>query len=425
MLGATRRGRRLDLALGAALNGIEDRDRRQVQELVTGTIRFRGRLDHLLALRLHRGLESLQPDVLDVLRLGAYQLLRMDGVPAYAAVSQAVDQARQVGGEGAARLANAVLRRVAEAGEDPRLFPSLEDDPAGHLSTWGSHPRWLVERWLERWSPEEVAALVEENNRRPAVFLHPWGVDPEEALLRLDGAGIGAVMVEGCPGALRLAEGSDPGAALAAVPALVQDPAAALVARYAAPREGDRVVDLCAAPGGKALALLPAAGYVLAADPSLPRLRMVGENARRLGVPPGRLGLVVARAQDPPVSSADLVLLDVPCSGTGTLRRHPDARWRLVPADVTTLARLQEELLEGAAPRVAVGGVLVYSTCTLEPEENEVQVRRFLARHPEFRMEADEGAVPPGCLDGEGLLRVLPQRHGFDGAFAARMVRTQ
>lgn len=424
VLQATGRGRRLDLALADATRELEPRERRQVQELVTGTIRLRGRLDHVISLRVHRGLESLAPRVLDVLRLGAYQLLRMDGVPAYAAVSQGVEQAREVGGEGAARLANAVLRRVGEAGEDPSLFPSLERDPVGHLSTWGSHPPWMVERWLARWPAAEVAALVDENNRRPEVFLQPWGLDTDEAVTRLGAAGIEAVPVDGGAAGVRLPEGVDPSAALAAVPALIQDPAAALVARYAAPPEGAFVADLCAAPGGKALALLPRAGYVLAADPSPARLALVRENARRLGVGEERLGLVAARAQDPPLASADLVLLDVPCTGTGTLRRHPDARWRLRPADVGTLAALQREILEGTAPRVPIGGFLVYSTCTLEAEENEEQLRGFLDRHPDFRVEAGGGSEVARYVDGEGFLRVLPQRDGFDGAFAARLVRT-
>lgn len=423
VLQATGRGRRLDLALADGTVGLEPRERRQVQELVTGTIRLRGRLDHLLALRLHRGLESLAPAVLDVLRLGAYQLLHMDGVPAYAAVSQGVEQAREVGGEGAARLANAVLRRVSEAGEDPSLFPTLEADPAGHLASWGSHPRWLVERWLSRWPAAEVAALVDENNRRPEVFLQPWGLDATEAAERLRSAGIEALPVEGFPGALRLAPGGDPGAALAVIPALVQDPGAARVVRYADPPGGARIADLCAAPGGKALALLRGAGYVLASDPSPPRLALVRENAERLGVPSTRLGLVAARAEDPPVREADLVLVDVPCSGTGTLRRHPDARWRLRPADISALAGLQGRILEGAARCVPIGGILVYSTCTLEPEENEEQVRRFLARHPGFRVEPGGGADTAPFVDGEGFLRVLPQRDGFDGAFAARLVR--
>lgn len=418
------RGRRLDLALGEAFQGLEDRDRRQLQELATGTLRYRGRIDHLLGRHLPRGVDSLPTAVLDVLRLGAYQLLRMDGVPAYAAVSQAVEQARAAGGEGLARMANAVLRKVAADGEDPSRFPRMEGDPVGFLSTWGSHPRWLVERWLARWSPDRVRGIVEANNVVPPVVLQPWGITPDEMGARLTASGIPWEPVEGGPG-LRLGPGADPGEALAAAHALVQDPAAALVVRYAAAEPGSRVADLCAAPGGKALALLPGSGYVLASDPVAARLRLLEENARRLRVEPGRLGVVAARAERPAVREADLVLVDVPCSGTGTLRRHPDARWRLRPEDIPALTAVQDRILDGAAGVVPIGGLLVYSTCTLEPEENEERVRAFLVRHPGFQVEPPGDPELAGVLDGEGFLRILPRIDGFDGAFAARMKRSR
>jgi 16S rRNA (cytosine967-C5)-methyltransferase len=422
VLAAVGRGRRLDLALGEAFVGLEDRDRRQLQELVTGTLRARGRLDHLLGRHLPRGVESLPTPVLDVLRLAAYQLLRMDGVPAYAAVSQGVEQVRAAGGEGLARLANAVLRKVAADGEDLSRFPSMETDPAGFLSTWGSHPRWLVERWLARWTPEQVREVIEADNAIPPVVLQPWGITPADVGERLTASGIQWEPVRGGPG-LRLGPGADPREALAAAHALIQDPAAALVVRYAAPPPGARIADLCAAPGGKALALLPSAGYVLASDPAPNRLALLVENARRLRVEEGRLLVVAARAEDPPLREADLVLVDVPCSGTGTLRRHPDARWRLRPQDIPALTLVQDRILDGAARVVPIGGFLVYSTCTLEPEENEERVRAFLGRHPGFRMAPEETPEVADFVDGEGFLRILPRIDGFDGAFGARMKR--
>jgi 16S rRNA (cytosine967-C5)-methyltransferase len=187
---------------------------------------------------------------------------------------------------------------------------------------------------------------------------------------------------------------------------------------YADAPAGVRAADLCAAPGGKTLALTRTASYVLAADRSPARLRLLRRNLLRTG---RRAGVVAARAEAPPFRSIDFVLLDVPCTGTGTLRRHPDARWRLIPEDIAKLAAVQAGMLDAAAPVVPPGGLLVYSTCTLEPEENEDQVARFLARHRGFRLEPG-GALDPGLLD-RGFLRVLPQRTGFDGAFAARMRR--
>ncbi len=362
----------------------------------------------------------MSPPLLEVLRLGAYQLLRMGSVPPYAAVSQAVAQAREVEGRGAGGLANAVLRALGRRGEDPVLFPSLHEDPAGHLSTWGSHPRWLVERWLERWEPDEVRRLVESDNRVPPLSLRPVDIPVAEAVARLTAAGIEAREAGGGSKCVLLEDGADPARVLEVVPGLVQDPAASLVVEYGAVPDGSRVADLCAAPGGKGLALAGRASYLLAADPSAARLRLLRENARRLGLAPG---IVVARAERPPLREADVVLLDVPCSGTGTLRRHPDARWRLRPDDISSLARLQREMLDGGARLVPPGGLLLYSTCTLEPEENEARVKDFLDRHPRFHME-DAGSLPE-WTDAEGRLSVLPQRSGFDGSFAARMRRAR
>ena len=220
---------------------------------------------------------------------------------------------------------------------------------------------------------------------------------------------------------MRLAEGVTPAAALAVVPhAIVQDPAANLVCAYADVPRGTKVADLCAAPGGKALAVADRPVYTLAADRSESRLHMVRENAQRTG---RHLGLAVADARHPPVKGVDVVMLDAPCTGTGTLQRRPDARWRLSPDSVLELAGLQKELLSAASELLPPGGILVYSTCSLETEENDQQIADFLDVHQDFRVEAT-GAVPARYLTDEGCLWVTPQTEGCDGAFAARMRRT-
>ncbi len=416
LLGEVGRGLRLDVAFGRAAPALSARDRGFVHEILFGTLRLRGRLDHLLARHVHGGLALLEPRVLDVLRLGAYQILYMGGVPAYAAVSESVDLA---GGRGPRGLVNAVLRAVARAGDHAELFPDPDADPEGFLATRGSHPRWLVRRWLARWPVEAVRALVDADNRRPWASLVPLDHTPEAAAALLAAAGIEAEPVGRGTGALRLEPGVDPVRALETIPAIMQDPAADLVVRYADPDPGMNVADLCAAPGGKALALSGRVLYTLAADRSRARLGRVRDNVRRTG---RRLGLVLADGSHPPIRSVDMVLLDVPCTGTGTLARHPDARWRLDAGSVAELAEVQRVLLEAAADRVRPGGLLVYSTCTLEPEENETQVDAFLEGHPDYAIEATD-AVPPEYVDGRGRLSVLPQDTGFDGAFAARMRR--
>ncbi len=392
-----------------------------MRELTYGVARLRGRLDFLLASHVHRRLETLEPVVLDLLRAGAYQILYMGGVPTYAAVSSTVELSRRIGPRPAVGLINAVLRSLARSGVPDDAFPDPDVDPEGYLTHWHSHPRWLVRRWLERWTVEEVVKLAEHDNGLPALFFRPVGTSPREAMDRLGNVGITTREV-GCGSrCLRIEERVDPRRALDAVPGIIQDPGAALVVQYVEPRPGSLIADLCAAPGGKALALSESAAYVVAADKSIPRLKLVSESVRRLGVP---VGVVAAAAQAPPMREADVVLLDVPCSGTGTLARHPDAKWRLEGGDIGRLAEVQSRILGGASRLVPSGGLLVYSTCSLEPEENEVQVERFLNEHRQFVPERPQG-LESRLLDEQGFLRVLPQRTGFDGAFAARLRRVE
>lgn len=422
VLTRVRQGLRLDIALRGAWGGISRRDRAWVHELVYGVSRLRGRLDHLIGRRVHGGLDRLDPTVLDLLRLGAYQALYMDSVPRYAAVSQTVDLARATAGRGPSGLVNAVLRGMGDDGDGPEHFPEVERDPLGYLSTWGSHPRWMVARWLARWRVEEVLALVEANNRPPSLYLVPLDHSADAATAALAGADILAEAVGQGTDCLRIAQGTDPARALAVLPSIVQDPGANLVVQYTGPVRGMKVADLCGAPGGKALALSRKAKYVLATDRSEARAQMIRDNAIRTEA---AVGAVVADARRPPVRAMDLVLLDVPCTGTGTLRRHPDGRWRLRPESVEELAGVQRDLLEAAADVVKPGGLLVYSTCTLEPEENEEQVSSFLRRRSDFVLEPPQGMTADlaSRVDSGGHLSVLPQDTGFDGAFAARMRR--
>ena len=417
------RGRRLDLAFAAATRSLDARDRAWCRELVFGIQRLRGRLDYLLDRRVKRGLESVKAGVRDSLRIGLYEILYMGGVPEYAAVSQAVDLAQSKGGRGVAGFANAVLRGIARDGGGREHFPDPETHPVEFLSTWGSHPRWLVERWLSRWSFGDVRKLVEANNSVPPLSLRCLWDRPEEAVEALEAKQINAAVVgsgTGCvviPGHASLEE------AMAVVPAVVQDPAAGLVVSYVDPSADARIADLCAAPGGKALALAARGNAVLAADRSKERLRLVRENVDRVREQGGRgvrVSTVQADVLAPPVSGPDLLLLDVPCTGTGTLRRNPDIRWKLTPDRLHEMAALQSRILDACADVVQSGGVLVYATCSLEPEENEGQIEGFMTRWPEFHLESSEG-VNGEFLDERGYLCVTPQASGFDGAFAARL----
>lgn len=425
VLARVRRGELADRAVTIAGSGLAPVDRAWFFELTYGTIRFFARIDHYLAAFVRGGLERLEPRVHDVLRLGAYQLLEMDGVPEYAAISQSVELVRAVGSRRAAGFVNGVLQSLRR-GKDTVRFPSFERDPLGYLTTWGSHPAWLVERWIQRFGAAETRALVEANNTRPAIYLTPIGISPDEVTEQLAAAGIEASRVDEFPGSVRLASTGELREALSIVPAVVQDPAAASVVWYAAVPEGATVIDLSSAPGGKAAGIAAGAGFTAAADVSLRRIGRVKENFDRLGLFE-RAALVVADGRNPPFRPVDMVLLDAPCTGTGTFRRHPDGRWRVKPHDLEALVALQRELLQGAAEIVRPGGTLVYATCSLEPEENESQVEWFLSNDQRFIIDAEEapGAARSGTMGPETYLTVLPHREGVDGAFAARLRRIQ
>jgi len=416
----TERGRRLDRAFAEAAVRLGDLDRGFVHELAYGVTRLRGRLDHLIAPHVHRGIDSVEHRTLELLRLGAYQLLYMDGVPAYAAVSETVDQARALVGSGPAGFVNAVLRRVREAGDGLDRFPAPHADPEGFCSTWGSHPAWLIRRWIRRWGADTVRRVVESGNVPPPVNVVPLESTAAEAVARLADVSIAAAPVGMGTKCVRLSDAKDVVRALDALaPAIVQDPAANLVTLYADVPSGTMVADLCAAPGGKILALADRAGRLLAVDRSEPRIAMVKENVARTE---RSVGVVVADALAPAIRSADVVLLDVPCTGTGTLGRHPDARWRLSEASVREMAALQRRMLAAAARIVVPGGLLVYSTCTLEAEENEDRIADFLVERPEFTLDPST-VVPAEVVDDTGHLMILPRAGSYDGAFAARMRR--
>ena len=417
-----RRGRFADHALERVAADLEPSDRRLAQEIAYGVLRLRGALDEALRPLVRGGIERLDPDVLDTLRIGAYQILELDRVPDYAAVSEAVTAARLAAGEGAARLINAVLRRLGRQGATVPEPPA--DDTVDYFSSWGSHPEWLIRRWVGRFDRAELASLVRYDNARPAVYLRVLG-DRDTAVERLKAAGI-ACQPAGAPGELggrsiRL-ESPSVVQVLELVPGVIQDPAASAVVDYADPDPGSVIADLCAAPGGKAALLTAGGNRVWALDLSRVRALFLIEVRKRLSLE--CLRVVVGDARRPPLASVDAVLLDVPCTGTGTLARNPDARWRLRPSDLDALVAAQRDMLEAAADLVAPGGVLVYSTCSLEPEENEEQVARFLERNRGYTLEAPgPGTVPRECLQDDGSYFVVPGRHGFDGAYAARLRR--
>jgi 16S rRNA (cytosine967-C5)-methyltransferase len=416
VLTQVRGGKPFELALDRAVQRLAEPDRRLAHELAAGVLRSQTALDQRLAPLVPRGWASVAPELKDVLRLGAFQLTSLDRVPAHAAVDTSVALAKSAGGTRAGGFVNAVLRRLGA----PDTPDSRGSGAEPRLAEDASHPPWLVERWLARFGPEETSALLQWNNTRPRLVLQPARVPQAELEQRWRRAGIEVMPAPFGAGLVtdRTRPGELPGYHEGAF--IVQDPAQALLTWFADLPPDATVYDACAAPGGKTIALGRGTRRIVAADVSRARVRRLAQNLERAGS--GHEYPVVADARRPPVRTVSAVVLDAPCLGTGTFARHPDARWRVTPEALATLERRQRELLDAAATAVAPGGLLVYATCSLEPEENQQQVDAFLDRHPEFGRERNE--IFPGALTSpEGDLMILPQRHQMDGAFAARLRR--
>lgn len=380
--------------------------------LVRGTLERQGALDWALGQFVSRPLERLETLVRDVLRLAAYQLLYTE-IPAWAACDTSVHLARRLSGRGAASLVNAVLRKLASSARD-LPWPDMFSDPVGHLAIGQSHPRWLVSRWLERFGTDDALALCRANNSPP-------GVTVRANLMRTTRTGLaGALSAEGvtaapgrwAPEALHLTGHTDLKGLQAYRRGLfvIQDEASMLAARALCPRSGERVLDACAAPGGKATHLATLAkdeAKVFAVDVNRAKVSQIRAHAARLGLTSITAGEGDARRLGELMpGSADAALLDAPCSGLGVIRRRPELRWRRTPADLRRAGRRQLELLDRVSSAVRPGGRLVYAVCSFEPEETEDVIVGFLSS------EAGRGWE----LGGDPCT-LFPHVHGTDGFF--------
>ncbi|ODT88278.1 transcription antitermination factor NusB [Phenylobacterium sp. SCN 70-31] len=386
------------------LAALAPRDRAFARALAMATLRRLGPIDTVLQARLKKP----PPErIVNVLRLGAAQLLALK-VPPHAAVGATVDlAAAQKGGAAFKGLVNAVLRGLTRE-------PVELDDP--DLLA----PQWLLARWRAAYGEADARAVAAAIAAEPATDVTPKAADPDLAALldaeTLPGGGLRVGLkgeVSGWPG---FSEGGW----------WVQDASAAIPARLLDVRPGESALDLCAAPGGKTLQLAAAGAKVTAVDRSAGRLKRVGENLARTGLAAETVVADAAEWKDG--RSFDAVLLDAPCSATGTFRRHPDVLWVASPADIPKLAAVQARLLDSAARRVRPGGRLIYCVCSLEPEEGEAQVAAFLARTPGFDLDPmapNEGGAPEASLRPDGTLRILPHHlpDGTDGFYVARLRR--
>ena len=415
--------------VGGALDA---RGRRQVKEYVAGITRWRRRIDFVLASFYHGDFESMERSLQIILRIGLYDLLFLR-TPTHAAVHENVELAKQEVRPGAAGLVNGILRSVdrrREALPEPDTGDSAED-----LAIRESHPTWMVRRWGERYGLDATRELLAWNNQRPVYGLRvntlATSVDAFQQQLDVhDVPWASSPYLDDFVRVQRLQSIIEAGW-LDAGQVAVQDESAGLIGRMLDPQPGETIIDACAAPGGKSLYAairMQGEGAIHAVDVNEARTKLVMEAAAAHGVESMVHSHVAdfrewAKSSDAP--QADRVLLDAPCSGLGVLAKRADLRWQRSPDDLNELTTLQDELFDAAAQRVRLGGLLVYSTCTIEPEENQQRVAAFLDRHPDFALESASGTVPDDVLADDGTLTTMPHEHRIDGAFAARLRRSK
>lgn len=405
-----------------------------VTEIVYGSISRMNTLDYVLGSFVNKGIAKLQPWVRNLLRLSLYQIMYLDRIPSHAAVNEAVNIAKKRGHQGISGMVNGVLRSVLRAGDLPVLPQDLTE--AERISIQFSHPLWLVERWIAEYGADAAEAICAANNEPPAVSLrvNTTMISREALLKQMIEQGLQATASEISPYGIVVKGGGNLAYSSWYQDGYisVQDESSMLVAEAVAPEPGMRVLDCCAAPGGKTThmaELMKDEGHIYANDVHPHKAKLISDQALRLG-----LESVVTGSQDAldledslEPRSFDRILLDAPCSGLGVIRRKPDLKWRKQPEDITSIATLQSQLLQSASKLLKPGGILVYSTCTTEQSENREVVSEFLKRNPDFVSVTFDSPVwnrleGTALAEGEGI-QILPQHYGSDGFYISRLQR--
>jgi 16S rRNA (cytosine967-C5)-methyltransferase len=419
----------LDKVLDAELRSsdLSDLDKGLLNELAHGVLRWQSRLDWVLNGFSHGNFAKSEINVKNALRVALYQILFLDRIPHSAAVNEAVEFVKRIRGEKPAGLANAVLRNIIRNLEGIR-YPDPAEDILQYLSVYFAHPHWIVKRWVERYGEEDARKFFAANNERPGLSLriNRLKVEPAKFLQLLEQQQIQYSGSQYLGFFVKVR-------ALAKIGQMdlfrngfftIQDESAALPCLLLDPKAGERVIDLCAAPGGKTTniaELMGDRGSILAVDKYEAKLHQIKGSADRLGI------TCITKVQGDGAAiehePVDRVLIDAPCSGLGVLMKKPDIKWKRENTDIPGLVRLQKSLLENAARLLKPGGVMVYSTCTTEPEENEQIVHGFLEQHSDFVLGDAGQFVSHDLVSKEGFVRTFPHRHGMDGSFAARLVK--
>jgi 16S rRNA (cytosine967-C5)-methyltransferase len=408
------------------LNG---QDKALLFELVHGVLRWLNRIDWILNGFYKGAFSKSIPNVKNALRVALYQILFLDKIPDYAAVNEAVEFIKKLQGQKPADQANAVLRNIIRNKEGIR-FPDPAEDIVAYYSTYYSHPAWLIKRWLNQFGKEETEKLLIANNEKPALILRVNTLkvsvsEFKELLKSVD---------------LKFSEGKflDNFIRLKTLTNItgweyfekgyfsIQDESTGFPGILLDVKPGQRVLDLCAAPGGKTAHLsniMNNKGEIVALDRYDSRLKILDKNLKRLGI--NNVKLVEINALNYQDSQFDRVLLDAPCSGLGTISKKPDIKWKRDLIDIRNLTSLQYELLKKAASLVKPGGSIVYCTCTIEPEENFDIISKFLSEFKNFKLKNALDYLPEAIVDSNGCIQTYPHIHQIDGSFAAKLLKSE
>jgi len=409
-------------------------DRAFLTELTYGVLRWRGFLDWVIRHFSNIPFEKVESEILNTLRLGLYQIFFLTKTPASAAVNESVELAKKARGKAGAGFVNAVLRSALRE-KETIPYPDKWQDPALHTAVIQSHPLWLVQRWIEEFGAEETLKLCMANNRIPVLTLrtNTLKIGREDLIEKLKEKGLNPSPTSFSDEGVLLKDGPP----TSSLPFLkeglfaIQDEASQLITLILDPQPGEKILDACAAPGGKTTHIaqkMKNLGEIFAFDLRQEKLKQIEEGCKRLGIKmvKTKIGDALNSLPVPGEIKFDRVLADVPCSGFGTLRRNPDLKWRRKKEDIERLSRLQCSILKNLSGYVREGGLLVYSTCTLFHEENEDVVERFLSEHRTFRLDSFVEVLPEKChlFIRKGYFKTFPPADELDGFFAAGLRKT-
>jgi 16S rRNA (cytosine967-C5)-methyltransferase len=406
-------------------------DKALLYEIVHGVVRWMGRLDWVLNGFYKGQFSKAIPNLKNGLRVALYQILFLDRVPDHAAVNEAVEFVKRLQGQKPADLTNAILRNITRNKNGIR-YPDPNEDLPGYLSAYYSHPSWMVKRYLARFGREETEKLLLANNEKPFLTLkiNTTKVNPGEFKNLLETVNLKYTPGRYLPEFFKLLN-------LTNITSWeyyqkgyfnIQDESAGLACRLLAPGSGMKVLDLFSAPGGKSVyiaSLMNDTGEIIAVDKYESRLKLVNKNINRLGFKSIKTIATDAMEFNPPPGVFDRVLADVPCSGSGTISKKPDIKWKKDLLDIKSMNDLQFKYLEQASKHVKVNGILVYSTCSIEPEENFEIVKKFLEECKNFKLVNAYESFSSELIDENGCIQTLPHIHHMDGAFAAKLIRTE